>query len=145
MAKIYVSAVIPALAADVWRLVRDFNALPQWTDFVAESRIEGGRRPDEVGCIRNFRLKDGGTIRERLLSLSDYDMSCSYEILDSPMAVENYLASLSLTPVTETGATFAQWQAEFDCAAANEAALTHQIGQGVFASAFASLSRRMAG
>src|SRR4051794_23548256 len=100
MAKVYISSVIPAPASTVWQLVRDFNALPEWTPFAAESRIEQNMPPDRVGCIRNFRLKDGGRIRERLLALSDYDMSCIYSILESPMGVENYISTLSLTPVT---------------------------------------------
>ena len=40
-------------------------------------------------------------IRERLLALSDYDYSCTYEILESPMGVTNYVATLKLTPVTD--------------------------------------------
>ena len=55
MTKVYVSSVIDAPAADVWRVVRDFNGLPDWTPFVAESRIEQNQRADQVGCIRNFR------------------------------------------------------------------------------------------
>ena len=39
------------------------------------------------------------------------------------MAVENYVATLSLTPVTDGNRTFAEWQAEFDCAPEREAAL----------------------
>ncbi|MCA7119223.1 MAG: SRPBCC family protein [Acidibrevibacterium sp.] len=65
MTKVYVSAVIPAPAAEVWRVVRNFNALPDWTPFVAESRIEHNAPPDQIGCIRNFRLRDGGVIREQ--------------------------------------------------------------------------------
>ena len=99
MPKVYVSTVIPAPAAEVWRVIRDFNALPDWTPFVATSRIEGGMAADQVGCIRNFRLKDGGVIREKLLALSDFDMACSYTILESPMGVSDYVATLALTPV----------------------------------------------
>ena len=142
MTKVYVSTVIPALAASVWQVVRDFNGLPGWTPFVAESRIEQGAKPDQVGCIRNFRLKDGGLIRERLLALSDYDLSCSYAILESPMGVENYIATLSLTPITDGNATFAEWQADFDCAPEREAALMQQIGNGVFQAAFNTLKQR---
>ncbi|MBV9289886.1 MAG: SRPBCC family protein [Hyphomicrobiales bacterium] len=40
MAKVYRSAVIPASATAVWTPVRNFNAPPAWTPFVAESRIE---------------------------------------------------------------------------------------------------------
>ncbi|HET6368382.1 MAG TPA: SRPBCC family protein, partial [Pseudomonadales bacterium] len=40
--KVYVSSVIEAPADAVWAQIRDFNGLPKWTPFVAESRIEGG-------------------------------------------------------------------------------------------------------
>ena len=45
MAKVYSSIVIPAPVSAVWAVVRDFNGLPKWTPFVAESRIEQARRP----------------------------------------------------------------------------------------------------
>ncbi|MAY88190.1 MAG: MxaD family protein [Pseudooceanicola sp.] len=145
MTRVYVSSVIPAPAATVWRRVRDFNGLPDWTPFVAESRIEQNLPSDKVGCIRNFTLKDGGRIREQLLALSDYDMSCTYAILESPMGVENYVAKLTLTPVTDGHVTFAQWQADFDCAPNREAALVEQIGKGVFQAAFSALGASFGG
>ena len=58
MAKAYGSTVIPAPASAVWTVVRDFNALPSWTPFVSESRIEQNKTPDQIGCVRSFRLKD---------------------------------------------------------------------------------------
>jgi hypothetical protein len=142
MAQVYISSVIAAPASSVWAVVRNFNALPEWTSFVAESRIEQNMSPDQVGCIRNFRLKDGGKIRERLLALSDYDMSCTYSILESPMGVENYIATLALTPITDGNATFASWKAEFECAEERENDLIKSIGQGVFQAAFTSLKTR---
>lgn len=142
MPKVYISSVVNAPAADVWQVVRNFNGLPDWTPFVAESRIEQNAQPDQIGCIRNFTLKDGGRIRERLLALSDYDLSCAYSILESPMGVENYIAKLSLTPITDGNATFCEWEAEFDCAPEREAALINQIGSGVFQAAFSALKQR---
>ena len=144
MAKIYVSNVIAAPAATVWAIVRDFNGLPSWTGFVAESRIEHNSSADRVGCIRNFRLRDGGRIRERLLALSDYEMSCTYSILESPMGVENYVATLRLIPVTETDHAFAEWSAEFDAAPEREDALAADIGTNVFAAGLAALKSRFA-
>lgn len=142
MTKIYVSSVIPAPAASVWAVIRDFNALPAWTPFVAESRIEQHMLPDQIGCIRNFTMKDGGRIRERLLALSDYDLSCTYAMLESPMGVENYIATLSLAPITDGNRTFAAWQAEFDCAPEREAQLARDIASGVFQAAFTALQKR---
>jgi Polyketide cyclase / dehydrase and lipid transport len=145
MAKVYVSSVIAAPAAEVWRLVRNFNGLADWTPLVAESRIEQNAPADQVGCIRNFRLKDGGIFRERLLALSDYDLSCTYSIIESPMGVENYIATLSLTPVTDGNRTFAEWQVEFDCPPEREKELVDQIGTGVFQAAFDALKQRYGG
>ncbi len=123
-------------------MVRNFNGLPDWTPFVAESRIEQNMPADQVGCVRNFSLRSGSRIRERLLALSDYDLSCTYSILESDMGVENYIATLSLSPVTDGNMTFAQWTADFDCAEEREQALVQQIGQGVFLAAFDSLKQR---
>ncbi|WP_288049279.1 SRPBCC family protein [Acidiphilium sp.] len=142
MAKVYVSTTIPASPSAVWAVVRDFNALPKWAPFVAESRIEQNRASDQVGCIRNFRLKDGGRIREQLMQLSDYDLSFGYAILESPMGVENYFATFKLSPVTDVDHTFAEWQAEFDAAPESEDALVAQVGRNVFAAGLAALKQR---
>jgi hypothetical protein len=98
---------------------------------------------DRIGCVRNFRLRDGGVIREQLLTLSDYDYQCSYSILESPMGVENYIATLKLTPVTDGNKTFVEWWAEFDCPPARERDLAHNIGHGVFQAAFDSLKQKV--
>lgn len=145
MIRVYVSSVIDAPAGNVWSVVRDFNGLPHWTPFVAHSRIEGNQPSDQVGCVRNFELHDGGTIREQLLCLSDYDYTCVYSILESPMGVDNYVATLKLTPVTDGDSCFAEWTAEFDCAPDREEALREQIGKGVFLAAFQSLKQIVRG
>ena len=144
MTRVYISSVIDAPAADVWRVVRDFNALPDWTPFAVESRIEQNQRADQVGCIRNFRLKDGGRIRERLLALSDYDFAMAYGMLESPMAVENYVATLRLFPVTDGDRSYAEWSAEFDCSPDRETGLVAEIGRSVFLVGLKALQARFA-
>lgn len=143
MIQIYVSSVIDATPANVWARIRDFNALPQWHPAIADSRIENSQPSDRVGCIRHFHTRDGGMIREKLLALSDYDFTCVYEILESPMGVDNYVATLKLTPITDGGRCFAEWSAEFDCATGREAELTQSIGQGVFQTGFDALKRTL--
>jgi hypothetical protein len=142
MAKVYISSVINASAGQVWGVVRDFNGLPAWTPFVADSRIEQSQPADKIGCVRNFTLKDGGRIRERLLALSDYDFTMVYSILESPMGVENYIATLKLIPITDGDRCFAEWSAEFDCATGREQELIGHIGRNVFLAAFQSLKTR---
>ncbi len=145
MPHVYVSTVIDAPVAAVWAVVRDFNGLPAWTPFVAESRIEANMPADKIGCIRAFRLKDGGRIRERLLALSDYEFSQSYAILESPLGVDDYVATLRLLPVTEGGRSFAEWSADFACPAAREAELVTHIGRNVFLAGLQALQARFAG
>jgi Polyketide cyclase / dehydrase and lipid transport len=139
--RIYVSSVIEAGADTVWSRIRDFSSLPQWHPVIADSRIENSEPSDRVGCIRHMHTRDGGIIRERLLALSDYDYSCIYEILESPMGVDNYVATLKLTPVTDGQRCFAEWSAEFDCAEGRERELTELIGNSVFQGGFDALKR----
>jgi len=145
MIKVYRSAIIDAAADKVWKLVRDFNGLPKWHPLIRDSRIENDAPGDRVGCIRNFNLKDGGNIREQLLTLSDFDFTCTYSILESPMGVQNYIATLKLTPITDGDRTFAEWTAEFDCEPGREQELTDEIGNGVFQAAFDNLKRQLGG
>ncbi|GAN77501.1 polyketide cyclase/dehydrase [Acidisphaera rubrifaciens HS-AP3] len=145
MAKVFVSTVLNAPAARVWARVRDFNGLPGWHPAIAESRIEGGDPSDRIGCVRDFRLRNGDRLREKLLGLSDYDLFCTYSILDSPMPVSNYVATLRLTPVTDGDRTFIEWTAEFDVAPEREAEMIAQIGGGVFQGGFDALKRQFGG
>lgn len=141
MATIFVSSIIDAPADDVWSKIRDFNNLPGWHPGIKDSAIEGDLAGDQVGCIRNFNLHDGGNIREQLLAMSDPDRSCTYSILESPMGVENYVATLRLLPVTDGNRTYAEWTAEFDCAQEAEAELLDMISNGVFQGGFDALKR----
>lgn len=141
MARVYVSTVIIAPVSRVWERVRDFNGLPRWHPGIRDSRIEDALPADKVGCIRNFNLQNGDNIREKLLGLSDYDMFCTYSILESPMPLEDYVATLRLTPVTEGDRSFMEWSAEFSCDPADEDDLVGGIGENVFQVGFDALKR----
>ncbi|WP_108883194.1 SRPBCC family protein [Anderseniella sp. Alg231-50] len=145
MARVYVSSVIAAPATKVWERVRDFNGLPRWHPRIADSQIENGEPSDKVGCIRNFRLQNGDQIREQLLALSDYDTFCTYSILESPMPIENYVATLRLTPVSDGDRCFVEWSAEFDCSPDVEADVSNGIATNVFQGGFDALKRHFGG
>lgn len=145
MARVYVSSVIDAPAARVWERVRDFNGLPRWHPRIRDSRIEDALPSDKVGCIRNFNLQNGDNIREQLLGLSDYDLFCTYAILESPMPLTDYVATLRLTPVTEGDRCFIEWSAEFSCDPTDEDGLVAGIGGNVFQGGFDALKRHFGG
>ena len=143
MVKVYTSSVLNAPADKVWSEIRDFNGLPRWHPAIKDSYIEQRLPSDKVGCVRNFTLHAGGRIRERLLALSDFDYSVTYSILESPMGVANYVATLKLSPISDGNRTFAEWSAEFDCAPERAKELAQTIGQGVFQGGFDALKARL--
>jgi len=145
MARAYVSSVINASSEKVWERVRDFNGLPKWHPRIRDSRIEDALPSDKVGCIRNFNLQSGDNIREQLLGLSDYDLFCTYSMLEGPMPLEDYVATLRLTPITEGNRTFIEWSAEFSCDPANEDDLVNGISTNVFQGGFDALKRHFGG
>ena len=145
MPHIVKSTILDAPTGAVWNVLRDFNGHDRWHPAVATSTIERAQASDKIGCVRDFRLRNGDRIREKLLGLSDYDMFCTYSILESPMGVENYVATLRLTPVTDGDQTFLEWTAEFDCAPERENELVSNIGSGVFQGGFDALKRAFGG
>ena len=145
MARVYVSTVVNARNDRVWTRVRDFNGLPNWHPAIAESRIEGGEPADKIGCVRDFSLRNGDRIREKLLGSPTTTCSAPIRFLKSPMGVENYVATLRLTPVTDGDKTFLEWSADFDCAPERETELVNNIGGGVFQGGFDALKRAFGG
>jgi hypothetical protein len=142
MVKVYRSTVLNAPADRVWRDLRDFNGLAGWHPLIVSSRIEQGHPADKVGCVRYLQLKDGSRIREKLLSLSDYDFTCIYTILESPMDLTGHVAALRLFPVTEGNRCFMEWSAEFDCPPGKDAELAESVGGGMFQTGFEALKKR---
>jgi len=61
------------------------------------------------------------------------------------MGVENYVATLRLTPITDGERTFVEWTAEFDCALERETELVSNIGGSVFQGGFDALKRQFGG
>ena len=145
MAKIFRSSVLNAPIDQVWAKIRDFNALPDWHPGFVNSHVENDEPSDKVGCVRNFNLKDGGNIRERLLTLSDAEHVCTYTILESPFPIENYVATLRIVPITDRNRTYVEWTAEFNCSPQEEEGLVKTIGDSVFQGGFDALENAFRG
>lgn len=145
MSRAYASIVLNAPIQRVWAIVRDFNGLPRWAPAVVSSVIEDGRAADAVGCVRSFHTRDGGHVRERLLMLDDARYRLSYNFEKPAFPVSNYVATLRLFPVTQTGQTFADWEATFDEAPGDTGRYERIISDEVFMANFASLAQILAG
>lgn len=129
MNRVYVSAVMDAPIAATWAVLRDFNGLPRYNSrLFSTSHIEGRLPADQIGCVRNFRTKDGtGLIREKLLTLSDRDYICCYCILEATLPVRDYVSGMRLWSVTEGDKTFGEWWADYEVDPADVAAVFQQV------------------
>ena len=139
MIRVTRSAVIDAPIERVWEVLRDFNSHDQWHPAVDKSEIESGEPPDQVGCVRNFTLKDGNHIREQLLALSDRDHISTYCILDATLPLQRYVATVQLKRVTDGERTFWHWQSTFDTPRGREREFADLVGNGVYEGGFEGL------
>ena len=138
------STVIDAPIARVWAVLRDFNSHDQWHDVVDASRIEGGGRGDQVGCVRSFTLKDGNRIREQLLTLSDRDYRSTYGIVEATLPLQRYVATITLKPVTDGNRTFWHWESSFATPPGMETELREMVARNVYEAGFDNLRRHLA-
>lgn len=145
MARAYASTILDATLPTVWATIRDFNGLPSWHPGIARSEIEDGLDADVVGCVRRFFLQDGTMVRERLLHLCDRTSSFSYNFETPAFPVTNYRARVRLMPVTDTGRTFAEWEATFDERPGEAGKYADMISNGVFQSGWNALKQALAG
>lgn len=143
MTQVYTSSVINAPRDTVWETIRDFGAIADWHPAITTSKIEDGKKGDQVGGIRHLVTGDGGELREQLLCLSDIDCVCTYSIIESPMGVEGYVSILQLTEISNGDGTFAEWSAEFDCPPEAEEGLIEFVGQAVFQGGFDALNESL--
>ncbi|UVK44163.1 zinc-binding dehydrogenase [Mesorhizobium sp. AR07] len=149
MVRVCQSTIIDAPIEEVWAILRDFNGHDRWHPAIAFSEIEGGEPVDAVGSVRHFRLADGGELREQLLALSDKDRRLSYCLLEAPLPLMGYVASVRLKPVTDGNATFWEWRSEFNPPAHRRDELVRLVTEGIYQAGFAAvrtlLRRRSAG
>src|SRR5262245_20274204 len=119
MARSYFSTVLQHTADDVWSAIRAFDAY-RWAVTESHTIIEDGKRGDQVSAVRHVTMGER-VIRQKLRALSDVERCYTYAFADAiPFPVRDYLATIRVTPVVETGEAFVEWWATFDCLDAAE-------------------------
>jgi NADPH:quinone reductase len=144
MVEVVRSTIVDAPIETLWEALRDFNSHGGWHPAIAASQIEDGRSSDEIGCVRGFALKSGGALREQLLSLSDRDHTLSYCILDAPMPLIGYVATIRLCRITDGNRTFWQWRSTFRTPPGEEASLSRLVATDIYEAGFAAMRVRLA-
>jgi hypothetical protein len=91
-------------------------------------------------------VAQGRLIRERLLEMSDLGHHYTYSILDSPLPVANYRATLRLRRISDGNRTFGEWSASFDADPPEKQADAESLlSNGVFQGGFDALKKHFGG
>ena len=136
---LFKSAVIDAPVSAIWPVLRRFDSVAEWSSGVASAEMEGGDPCDRIGAIRKLVLPDGGVIRETLLALDDRRCSFTYDIIESPLPIWNYVASQHFHPVTMGNQTFATWEVRFAVEDEDAEAMAEVVGVGIFENGFRNM------
>ena len=91
------SVEINAAPSAVWNIVKDFDALNKWHPAFSGDVLTKGAN-GQVGSVRSLTLKDGPTFTEELTAYNDAKMMFSYKIIESPLPVDQYKSTLTVTP-----------------------------------------------
>lgn len=94
------SVTIKAPAAKVWALLKDFGNEQAWHSGVESTKVE--TKKDENGddaTYRTVKLKNGGTMYEKLRSADDAGMRLKYEYIleKSTLQFANFYPTISVT------------------------------------------------
>ena len=140
MVQIRRSIIVGMPAGALWAILRDFNGHESWHPAVAASEIEDGMAGDQPGAVRDFRLADGSPVREQLLALSDTERSFSYCILEAPVPLLNYVATVRLRPITSEDTCLWEWRAVFDAPASQRDQLERFVADSIIEAGFRALT-----
>jgi ligand-binding SRPBCC domain-containing protein len=140
--KIKRSVIIDAPIDAVWKQVRLFDAVAQWNPGVENATLESGSAT-ATGSIRRLEIVDGSIFRETLLAHSDLEHFYTYDILESPLPCQNYIATHRFIEITDGNRTLGIWEGEFDCDPADAAELEQIVGQLIYHDAQVALNQYM--
>ncbi len=137
MSKVSMTTKVAVSAAQIWDLIGGFNALPEWHPAVEKSVLEEG------GTVRRLSLAGGGEIVERLEQSDDDGRVYTYSILESPLPVAGYVATIKVRESADGGSEI-EWSSEFSPSGAPEAEAVQAI-QGIYQAGFDSLKKMFGG
>lgn len=133
--------LINAPVATVWGIIRGFNGLANWHPYVARSELIEGDGESSVGAIRRFEQIDGSMVTEKLLALDDLNYSMTYLLLDAPIPVKDYVASIKLQPVVKMDKTIIVWSVDYKVLPEVAVELNKKLDE-VFVMGFDELNKR---
>jgi polyketide cyclase/dehydrase/lipid transport protein len=98
------SIAIDAAPDEVWSVLGNLTATPEWIPGVVSAQVDG----DDRRC----RTADGSEIRERIVDYSPEARTLSYEQSHVPLPIERSRGTLRVVP--DGSRAHVEWEAEFE-------------------------------
>ena len=136
MTKVSMSTNLNGSADQVWKLIGGFNALPDWHPSVENSELT------QEGQTRTLSLAGGGTLVEKLEKVDDGARTYTYSIVDGPLPVANYTATIKVSGEGDNSTI--EWSSEFEPAGAPEQDAMKAI-EGIYQAGFDNLKKMFGG
>ncbi|MCR3713747.1 SRPBCC family protein [Citrobacter freundii] len=114
MANVNYNALIDVDSSQVWQTLKAFGDISQWHPAIVQSSISDDKSDGVPGCIRTLSLTDGTVLLEKLLSMDDHNLQFSYCFEESPLPVDNYIATIKVIPISGKKQAAILWSATFD-------------------------------
>ena len=106
--------------------------IPPWRK--AASRRAGG--PTRSAASAAFAWPPAASCASSCSVSSDHDHSFTYCILEAPIPLIDYVATLRLKPVTDGRRTFWEWSSDFRTPPGEESALAALVGEQIYEAGF---------
>lgn len=130
------SVEVAAAPERVWQAIGEFCSIAEWHPAVA--RCAAGEQ--DGATLRTLTTVDGAVLVERRVQHSEEGMSYSYQIVESPLPVADYEATLAV--MDSAGGSMITWSGEFAAAGAPDAEARAVI-EDLYAAGLAALRERL--
>jgi mxaD protein len=128
---------LPGSPDATWSLIADYCAIEKWHPAIAKCQIAAGTA-NRPGAVRVLTLRDGASVREELTSHDVKKRSFSYKILEGPLPVESYAATMTVLPGPGGGSVL-EWSSTFKAAPGAEDAAARSVVEGIYDAGLAGL------
>jgi hypothetical protein len=131
-------AILDTDAASIWKLIADFNSLPEYLEAVRRSELSG----EGVGSKRKLTFQDGKVADETLVFFHPDVHRAGYSMSDpSPFPWKHYFAIQQLQPLG-AGATHFLYTGYWQDNGGSPNEIT-QVLRGVYHGIFAGMARKL--
>jgi hypothetical protein len=120
----------------VWQLIGPFCSIQDWYPSAGHCK----QSENNGAALRTLTTADGARVIDKRVQYSDEGMSYSYRMVDGPLPVADYEATLAV--MDAQGGSVITWSGEFRARGTDDAAATNAIAS-LYRAGLAALKERL--